>query len=1364
MTVLDDLRAAGFSDTEVRDYATAQRGVLAEAGFSAAEIAAELGAPEFDDAAVRRAAETSQAISYGATFSEVSNAATFNEVDEGIQNVTGPKPIGDRNMADQMHAWVQSLDSGYQHSVTGLMSRGELPEPGKDPALQSMGERLAFQVGMIGGDIPAMIGGAVTGGAMAIGGGQAGPQAALPEELLTVPAMMAAGGMAVPEGMREALMQAYEKGEVVSWGDFFERSASTTWATMKGWITGWAGGKASEVAAGAAKLPAEIAALTLVGAGMEGRVPEAQEFIDAAVLIGGLKASATVATKLRRIYAKTGRRPLDVIEDAKADPEIAAHLAGDKPGLPAGYAAEAKAGRDRNIAAIQSAEDALKKLLDDPRAFEKFKAERRDVTELAQVQVLIERLEDARLRLANDPPGVTRQPGRMPPALQRPKDRTFTQWVRQKGGISTSEPLLGDVRATLDKGMISITRKDGKRLDELGELALEDGWFAERPAVRDIIDLLAEDKLGDVWHPQSKARADLEYVRQLEREADELGVDPAGLDDKGFFAALDNARAERLREMDVAQRTEYIEQQYRDLGDDPVDIGGEYGKPITQADLQRIDAEIAAAEGTGGADRSRAGGSDPAGGQASAAAAAARGADAEPALPGLGKPGVLDAAAAERVRGKIGLDPEITEPRLTPDVNKSVISAAEELLLEGNVTRDPSRLLSDQIMELLQTDRIDAGVYADVLKRHGVNADDFAQVWRADTRKAAQHLAELSLVERRLKSMMDQASPEDLKALREAGMDHESQMRSMWKRFDNVRRGLLVTQLSTAVRNFEVQVGRVGLDVLQKGLDAAIQRALPASKRNTHPADAFAAVTRMFQWGKTREAAEAVLSRFPKNHDDLFMRYVSDLTRGGKGNGAMAKAERAVWTLNAMNRFQEYAIRRPVFVAALEKKLSERGVDLETVIAKNRIGEISRDDVKFAVNEALEFTFSKDFDPAATGAEGIAGAFIRLINKMPGFATIPFPFPRFLMNAIKFQYEWSPAGFLHLLSKSERAAIAKGDTKMLSRAAIGTGMFYAAWEIRNSDYAGEKWWEIKTDNGETVSLLPFNPFVFHLFMADVAKRHKDGTLNSITSKDLAFGFLSSNFRAGAGLYILDAFMEALAGLGDEEKALEKIKGLGGEIAGGFLVPLQQVTDIYTEFDSWLGSGNEAILRDTRTEPFLGPLKSKIPLLSQTLPVRESPTRAEPMRRIKPTVKQLTGLGFRSAKNPAESELDRLGFTYQEIAPSSGNVEADRLIAKHMGPLVEQVASSLVLTPMYRQASNEVKGGLLREVMVGIRDQARDMAAAENPALFARLRYQRKPRRERRMIEDITGIRIPDVIDRAIDAQAKPAGDGAPQLQ
>ena len=650
---------------------------------------------------------------------------------------------------------------------------------------------------------------------------------------------------------------------------------------------------------------------------------------------------------------------------------------------------------------------------------------------------------------------------------------------------------------------------------------------------------------------------------------------------------------------------------------------------------------------------------------------------------------------------------------------------------------------------MLQTKRLTTEEIGAVLDKHKVTPDAFAELWRVNIRKAAQDMQSLSAIEQRLNALKNVPGAEaDLALLQEAsGIGSSERTLNWWKRVDNVRRGLLVTQLATAARNFESQVTRVGLDSLQQGMDDALRGMfLPKGVREAHPIDAFGALTNIF-WNakKTKAEVDGILGAFPKQQDRLFGNWMSEFH-----SGMFGKAETAVRTLNTVNRFQEFIIRRAVFQSRLAVEMQKRGASLDDIVARNAVGEIPKEAVELAVNQSLEMTFSKGFSPFAKGAEGLAGTMIKLVNDLPG-ATLAVPFPRFLANAVKFQYEWSPMGYLSLLSPSQRAAVAAGDMTVISRATIGTGLLLAAHQFRNSEHAGEKWYELRLADGRSVDLRPFNPFASYLFVADIAKRSRDGTLNHLTAHDVAAGILSTQMRAGTGAYILDSALDGIAGLDMSEKGQRAIQELAGNWLSGFTVPINQVTDFLSAFDE-----SQAVVKSGREGPAAGPISlgpalRNIPIVKDSMPDARSPLRDGALVRQSPVLRQLTGVTIAPVKGAAETEVDRLGIDRKEFFPSTGDPLADRLVATNMGPIVEKAIPAFVGSDWYKAQDPAVQAYYLIKMLQGARDIAKGQTAAMEPALAGRLKLEGRPKRERDAVNALTRDGAgKGAIDRAIE--------------
>lgn len=226
--------------------------------------------------------------------------------------------------------FLESVEAGWQISVSGLASRGQAPDTVL-PEDAPMAYRIANTVSTMAGDLPAMVAGAV--GGMFIGGGAG---SVVPVIGTTAGGVVggAAGGNALPAALRETMMQAYEKGDVEDFDDFWERAGAVTIETLTegvvGGVTFGVGGKVAKVLAPVAKpaiaqagrMASEVITMTTLGKGLRGEMPEAKDFVDGAVLVTGLHGATMTASKLRKTFSKTGMHPKEVVDMSRTEPGV----------------------------------------------------------------------------------------------------------------------------------------------------------------------------------------------------------------------------------------------------------------------------------------------------------------------------------------------------------------------------------------------------------------------------------------------------------------------------------------------------------------------------------------------------------------------------------------------------------------------------------------------------------------------------------------------------------------------------------------------------------------------------------------------------------------------------------------------------------------------------------------------------------------------------------------------------------------------------------------------------------------------------------------------------------------------------------
>ena len=717
--------------------------------------------------------------------------------------------------------------------------------------------------------------------------------------------------------------------------------------------------------------------------------------------------------------------------------------------------------------------------------------------------------------------------------------------------------------------------------------------------------------------------------------------------------------------------------------------------------------------------------------------------------------------AKPRTLEGVDLPQAITRPAIKQEVNQNVLNAAEQLLLSGKVRRNPNLRLNEQIADLIVTGRIDDQAFTKILKDNKIQLDEFARYFGADKSDAGRTLQSLSIIQSKINKLnkVPNGNTAYDQAVSASGADEFVPTTGRWRRADNIRRGLLTGQVATAVRNFQAAIGRVGVDVLEKGLDVALRSAYRSmsggampKKSLSNPMTSFEGFLSIFRqidpknYKLVKEQTNNILASFPKEQDRLFLRYSSDIVERSGGKDLLGKGEKAVHLVNFFNRLQEYIVRRAVFQSSLDelirnnpKHYSNR--KLAQIIADNDLNIFKQEDIAAAVEKALEVTFAKNFNQGKGIYEGIADYFIKLINRLPFTASLAIPFPRFIMNSLKFHAEYSPLGFFRYFSDGERQAFAKGNTAGMSKAIIGSGMLLAAYNLRHQPYAGEKWYEFKIGN-RTIDFRPFNPFAAYLFVADAMKRTKEGTLSNLDLKGFVNVF--TGVRGGTGLYLIDRFIDGVTGVNPNVDLAKEINKIAGETIGGLFVPLQTAQDAIAQFYPEM-----AIVKDASGNPIKDNIQKRLPLNNNLPPIVSSTSvifdengipRAAPIKREEPLVRQLTGVSVISAKNSAEKELDRLGIPARRIFQSTGIPELDVAYKNALAPQIAIALSKIVEAPAYQQQTNARKIFIVEQVLNDFRKNATE-AIQNNEGLapfILKYEIEKIPLSQRRILDETLG--------------------------
>ena len=677
-----------------------------------------------------------------------------------------------------------------------------------------------------------------------------------------------------------------------------------------------------------------------------------------------------------------------------------------------------------------------------------------------------------------------------------------------------------------------------------------------------------------------------------------------------------------------------------------------------------------------------------------------------------------------------------------------IFGAVTEIMVKANLKPKSGERITEAVARVIREANLGDEVAPEIMKKYNITSDDLANLVMADASAAGAELGVRGGKAKIFKNLNEVAANDifALTAERKKVLDKlDKQLRETDARgaletskeikgekpvgviraLDQVRLASMTSQTATTIRNTASGVSRVGIDLLMKSFDRGVASAakkLGGAKGKVSFAEAMpnkditAVVFGVLNKKESTAITDIFDLGFHSKATQLFkqLRDLDDAT--GASGVKMTKMRAYSQELNALNTLSDNIFKRAAFVGSLKRQLNEKYArDLLQVEKLRAAGkEVADIDInqydlvetirqgKFndtfggkeggkmlddAVNNALEFTYQKSPDSDSKFTRGL----INGIHKYPFLTTSLVPFPRFVANAMRFTYEYSP---LYLMGKNKAGnrviteLVGPGNEEnyeATAKALTGIALYSGAYAFRSSENAGENWWEYKKDDGTTFDMRPFFPAAPFLFIAEMARRGVNGDpVMGDTSfiTDAIQALSGTQFRAGFGIYALDSALGDL--FSDDVDATEKAKKIGGNFVANavstFTIPLTTGQDLYNTF---LAPDDERIVRqmdvsDDITSLIVNKSLARIPgnfaiqeMLAESIGTKateiyEMPTRDAPLRRVTPITRQTFGILQQERRNFFEDELGRLKISRKILTSKTGVPEADQLIGALMG--------------------------------------------------------------------------------------------------
>jgi len=324
---------------------------------------------------------------------------------------------------------------------------------------------------------------------------------------------------------------------------------------------------------------------------------------------------------------------------------------------------------------------------------------------------------------------------------------------------------------------------------------------------------------------------------------------------------------------------------------------------------------------------------------------------------------------------------------------------------------------------------------------------------------------------------------------------------------------------------------------------------------------------------------------------------------------------------------------------------------------------------------------------------------------------------------------------------------------------LGSALLWSAWELRQSEHAGEKWYELNElddegrPTGRVVDARSYSPLAASLLYADTTIKVLKGDLEWSDVKNILKEGSGLSRPAGTAIPLSRALLSK-----DPDVAMNYMQYITGQYIGTFGIPFRQVADFTSKLDLALWPGglpfamNSDILRSVKENGVLAPFFANLPVLQTSLPPHSSPFHGDenydpftipPIRSAEPIKRQYTGLNPRF-KSIVEREVDRLKVDKGLVYAKTGDSGANRLINGHTGQLLHHYGNHLLKSPRYRELDDLNKKWVVETLVKQMRTYSRILFNTYNPEAALAMKIKNKfSRTERELMEGI-GILLPQI--------------------
>ena len=523
--------------------------------------------------------------------------------------------------------------------------------------------------------------------------------------------------------------------------------------------------------------------------------------------------------------------------------------------------------------------------------------------------------------------------------------------------------------------------------------------------------------------------------------------------------------------------------------------------------------------------------------------------------------------------------------------------------------------LIDKLFDLtLDKELLTSPELLEVLTKNGLSFEEYVLGIVGSGSKAGKLLNRLSQINR--------IKPKSVKELQEieAKIATQNALGKMWTgtvlRGENIRRGLMVSSLATAVRNFQSALIRAPMESLSDIMDTAIltygnarhtgksrgaalvdfHNAVNPLVRDGTWSGSFNNLRYMFlEQNRAEEFTDYILNRpeLSEQFDKMFNSIGEIQKATGRGQSTskagyaldqvMSRGEDLAWAVNGPNRWQEHVVRRATFLAELERQLKVKwDVDLQQSLKEGKIQDLLNDApslrpeegdsflslVEASTTKALDVTYAlpPDFAPFKVLSNFITKSGL----------TVIVPFPRFMFRSMEYIAQ-NVAGIPQvairkaLFKESRDAGLTARDRQDITRNLVGLAALKAMYDYRTSEHATENY-TMMAYKDKQADITAQYPLRQASWITDFARRQQEGTLDTwfgMGMDEITETFLGTVVRTGTGNVFVDEITEIIKGTEDEIDEEVRSKRIGrvvGQYVNTFLTPIFQIPEAQRALD------------------------------------------------------------------------------------------------------------------------------------------------------------------------------------------------------